>query len=94
MTHQTKSANVFDLFPEYDVELGPQVQLILEKFKFNSVRTISMINVEKLGYLEQDVRSLIASDEALLKMTEEDRITLFGEFFADKPKQFELLAGE
>ena len=54
---------------EYDVELSPQVQLILEKFKFNSVRTISMINLEKLELLELDLRSLFASDEELLKMT-------------------------
>ena len=65
------------------MELSPQVQLIFKKFKFNSVRTISMINIEKLGYLVLDLRSLFASNEALLKMSHEDRIALFGEFFAD-----------
>jgi hypothetical protein len=94
MAHQNKASSVFDLLREYDVELSPQVQLILEKLKFNSVRTISMINIEKLEHLELDVRSLFASDEELLKMTQEDRIALFGEFFADKPQQFKLLAGE
>jgi hypothetical protein len=79
MAHQNKASSVFDLLREYDVELSPQVQLILEKLKFNSVRTISMINIEKLEHLELDVRSLFASDEELLKMTQEDRVALFGE---------------
>jgi hypothetical protein len=53
-----------------------------------------MINIEKLEHLELDVRSLFASDEELLKMTQEDRLALFGEIFADKPQQFKLLASE
>ena len=72
MAHQNKASRVFYLLREYDVELSPQVQLILEKFKFNSVRTISMINLEKLELLELDLRSLFASDEELLKMTQEE----------------------
>ncbi len=40
------------------------------------------------------MRSLFASDEELLKMTQEDRHALFGEIFADKPQQFKLLASE
>ena len=48
MSNQNDSSSVFYLLREYDVELSPQVQLMLQKFKFNSVRKISMIDLEKL----------------------------------------------
>ena len=72
MSNQSDSSNVFDLLREYDVELSPQVQLMLQKFKFNSVRTISMIDLEKLDLFENDVRTLFASDE-LSNMSQEQK---------------------
>jgi hypothetical protein len=94
MANQSESSSVFDLLREYDVELSPQVQLMLQKFKFNCVRTILMIDLEKLDLFENDVRTLFASDEELSNMSQEQKIALFGEYFANKPKQFQLLAGE
>ena len=94
MANQSDSSSVFDLLREYDVELSPQVQLMLQKFKFNSVRTILMIDLEKLDLFENDVRTLFASDEELSNMSQEQKIALFGEYFANKPQQFRLLAGE
>jgi len=64
MAHQTKSSNVFDLLREYDVELSPQVHLILETFKFNSVRTT--VPTESLWKCE---RTLSAKTAFLHKAT-------------------------
>jgi hypothetical protein len=94
MSNQNDSSSVFYLLREYDVELSPQVQLMLQKFKFNSVRKISMIDLEKLDVFENDVRTLFELDEKHSNMSQEQKIALFGEYFANKPKQFQLLAGE
>jgi hypothetical protein len=67
---------------------------MLQKFKFNSVRKISMIDLEKLDVFENDVRTLFELDEKHSNMSQEQKIALFGEYFANKPKQFQLLAGE
>jgi hypothetical protein len=90
MSNQSDSSNVFDLLREYDVELSPQVQLMLQKFKFNSVRTISMIDLEKLDLFENDVRTLFASDE-LSNMSQEQKLLCSGNISLISPKNFDYL---
>lgn len=94
MANTSDQSNLFDLLKEYDVEFSPQLKLLLTKLKYDSVRTLSMIDCDRLEDFEKDVRLVVAADDQLANMTREHKIALFGDYFADKPQQFKLLAGE
>ncbi len=86
--------NMLALLREYDVVLSSQVQLILKKLKFTSIKSIAEIEADKLCDLEKDVRDYFATDTRLSTMNQDEKLALFGEYYADDPKSFKFLPGE
>jgi len=74
--------------------LPPHVKLILKKMGINSLLGLSMLTEDTLSKIESSVKTLLASENRLSKMSEEDKVNLFGDFFSEDPQNFEFLPGE
>ena len=74
--------------------LPPHVKLILKKLGINSLLGLSMLTEDTLSKIESSVKILLASENRLMKMSEEDKVNLFGDLFFDDPQNFQFLPGE
>lgn len=83
--------DVFETLKRYDLHLSPHVELILKKLGFKCLRSISLIS--NLEEIETDVKTILATKVRLDKMSDEEKVALFGEHYAD-PKDFIFMRGE
>ncbi len=85
---------VFALLREYDVILSNQVKIVLQKLKFTSIQSISQLELASIAELEKDFREHFATPDRLSGMSQEQKVALFGEDYADNPQSFKSFPGE
>lgn len=90
--HASKRENVFELLASRQVFFKEHVELLLQTLGYQCVRTISMIS--DIGSIEQSIRLHLASNDRCIKMQDDEKIKLFGDFYADNPSDFSFLDGE
>jgi hypothetical protein len=93
MEGKLKRQDVFETLEEYDVHLEDNVILIMCKMGYKCLRSISNIDRD-LAILETFVRNFFGNEDYYNKITKNEKIAMFGEYFANKPQDFLFLPGQ
>lgn len=94
MAVEWQSASAEDAFftlKRYDVWLSPRIVVILKRLGYDTLKGISRMKVDTI---ENSVRRVLGDTKRYGKMSNEDKIAVFGEEYANDPTSFEFLPGE
>ena len=88
--------DVFVTLERYDSSVNDRLKLILKKMGYDKLITIAAIskNPSKLDEIQASFRKLYGKQERCVKMTNKEKIELFGELFYEDPESFEFLHGD
>ena len=87
-----RESDVFDVLKRYDIVFVDHVQCLLKNLGYKCLRSISSIT--DIPALESFVRTIIYTEDRFAKMTDEEKLELFGKFFQHNPTNFIFLPGE
>lgn len=94
MASKSVDEDVFEMVERFGGPLPSYVKRIFKVLGIRSLRGLSTVTEETLKLMEKSVKTVLANPKKLEVMTELDKLDLFGEFFADDPKDFEFLPGD
>ena len=81
------------LHTEFDINVTPKIKCILLKLGYSSFRTLARINPD-CAELEHFVRTILADIDYVADLPEAERVSIFGEMFANIPSKFSFMPGE
>ena len=75
-----RESDVFDVLKRYDIVFVDHVQCFLKNLGYKCLRSISSIT--DIPALESSVRTIIYTEDRFAKMTDEEKLELFGKLFS------------
>jgi hypothetical protein len=85
-------SDVFTVLKRYDIVFADHVEFILRSLGYRCLRSISSIS--DITAIEGYVKDIIYSKDRFERMSPEEKLKSFGEFFRDSPQKFIFLPGE
>ncbi len=94
MSAASVSVDYFSAVESLGVYLLPHVKSILKRTGISSLVGLSRLDDDNINRIEQAVQTVFTKESLLSKMSQEDKVGLFGEIFADLPTEFQFLPGD
>ncbi len=87
--------DVFEVLENEEIHFQNHVKVILKALGFECLRTIAMITDSSgVDELQESVRKTFGKGKLYERMTEKDRLAMFGPCFAEDASEFQFMPGE